>query len=163
MLYLLRVAIIFIVLGKVLLPLFEKANFLYSSNSTLTKPYKEMMSYIKNNTEENAVFSGWNWSMPWYVDLDDKIDRINKNRAAYPFEQREDVPEYFIVSPEWPLLKTSDEWPYVVTSKYSMEQNEIRKEFVEKQCTLVKTFGGDKHKWFLFRVNNDKLTQSPRK
>ncbi len=164
MFYLLRVAIVCIVLGKVLLPLFEKGNFLYISNLTLTKPINEMMGYIKTNTEKNAVFSGWRWSLPWYVDLDDDGDRIIKDRSTYPPEQREAVPEYFIVSPEWPLLKVTEEWPSVVNeSSGTFRQNEIRKKFLAEQCTLVKTFGEGKHKWLLYKVNNDKLAQLSQK
>ena len=111
--YVLRLAIVVIVLSKVLLPIIEKANFLYGSYNTLVKPYYEMEDYVKNNTEKNAMFSGWSWSMPWYLDLDPKVDRPNKNRAQYSFNQREKVPEYFVVSPEWPLVKTTDEWPSV--------------------------------------------------
>ena len=162
--YLLRVVIICIVLGKTLLPLFAGAVTLNNRDLTLTKPYQEMMSYIKNNTEKDAVFSGWIWSLPWYVDLDDSGDHIIKDRATYPSEQREAVPEYFIVSPEWPLLKVTQEWPSVVVeSRWASKENEKRKRFLEQNCTFIKTFGGDKHKWLLYRVNNDKLSQLSQK
>lgn len=155
--YALRLMIICIVLGKILLPVFGKTNQLYDRYLTLTKPYKEMMLYIRNNTEKKAVFSGWAWSMPWYVDLDNAGDHIIKDRATYLPEQRESVPEYFIVSPEWPVVRATDEWPNVVVeNKWSIEQNEKRKKFLEQNCTLAKTFGGDKHKWLLYKVNNDK-------
>lgn len=160
MVYLLRVAIICIVLGRIVIPLIERPLTTYNYYLTLTKPYKEMMTYLRNNTEKNAVFSGWDWSMPWYVDLDDTGDHINKDRATYPPEQRESVPEYFIVSPEWPLVKATEEWPSVSTeSRSEMKQNGIRKRFLEQNCTLVKIFGGDKHKWLLYKVNNDNLAQ----
>jgi hypothetical protein len=155
--YGLRVIVICIVLGRVLLPVFDTTNKLYNRYLTLTKPYVEMMTYIKDKTEKEAVFSGWDWSMPWYVDLDDTEDHIIKDRTTYPPEQRETVPEYFLVSPEWPLVRVTDEWPnVVVVNKWSNDQNELRKKFVEQNCTLVKTFGGDKHKWLLYKVNNDK-------
>lgn len=160
--YLLRVVIIFIVLGKTLIPLLGQAETLYHRNLTLTKPTKEMMTYIRNNTEKNAVFSGWNWSMPWYVDLDNTGDHLLKNRATYAPEQRETVPEYFIVTPEWPLVKRTDEYPASAApdNKGHEERNEIRKKFLKENATLVKTFGGDKHKWLLYRVNNDNLAHS---
>jgi len=160
MLYVARTAIVVIVLAKILMPLVEKANFLYDSKKNLVDPYNEMMTYIQENTEKNAIFSGWGWSMPWYVDINNDIDRVNKDRRHFPPEQRETVPEYFIVSPEWPLVKTSEEWPYVVVE--SAEQKEvsaIRKKFLDENCTLIKTFSGDKHKWLLFKVNNENITQ----
>lgn len=149
-----RVMIICIVLGRVLLPVFDTTSKLYNRYLTLTKPYKEMMTYIKDNTEKNAVFSGWDWSMPWYIDLDDTEDHVIKDRATYPPEQRETVPEYFLVSPEWPVIRVTDEWPVVgVENEGSIRQNEFRKKFLEQNCTLAKTFGGDKHKWLLYKVN----------
>ena len=157
--YLLKVILICIVLGKILFPFFTKTADVYKYNMTLTQPYKEMRQYIKNNTESDAVFSGWDWSMPWYIDIDNAGDHLIKDRKIYPPGQRESVPEYFIVSPEWPLLKVTEEWPAVsFDSKYSIEQNELRKNFLKGNCTLLKTFGGDKHKWFLYKVNNKNLT-----
>jgi hypothetical protein len=158
--YALKIFVVCLVLGKVFLPLFDGLGTLYTSNQTLTVHYKEMMSFIKNNTEKSAMFSGWKWSLPWYVDLEKNVDRINKDRSAYPPEQREKVPEYFIVSPEWPLEQTVKEWPNVsVDSKQGKKQNEMRKKFVEENCTLLKTFGGDKHKWLLYKVNANNLTE----
>ena len=162
--YVLKIIIICIVLGNTVLPFARDIGDLYNYNLTLTKPEKEMMRYIRENTEADAVFSGWNWSMPWYVDLDDAGDHIIKDRSTYPPQQRESVPEYFIVSPEWPLLKVTDKWPSVVNeSSSSIKLNEARKRFLEENCTLVKVFGGDKHKWLLYKVNNDKLVQSHQK
>jgi Dolichyl-phosphate-mannose-protein mannosyltransferase len=162
MFYLLRVAIVVIVLAKVLLPPLRGAGTLYNRNLTLTKPYKEMRTYIKNNTEKNAIFAGWGWSMPWGIDLDEAGDHIIKDRSTYSMEQREAVPEYFIVSPEWPLLKVTKEWPSVVTeSSWSIKQNEVRKKFLEQNASLIRTFGGDKHKWLLYKVNNDISAQLP--
>ncbi|MGE5848388.1 MAG: ArnT family glycosyltransferase [Ignavibacteria bacterium] len=158
--YTLRVIVSCMIIGKVFLPLFEGLGTMYSSNETLTKPYKEMIGFIKTNTEKNAMFSGWKWSLPWYVDLENNIDRIVKDRAAYPAEQREKVPEYFIISPEWPLEQTVKEWPNVsVDSKQGKKQNKARKNFIEQNCTHIKTFGGDKHKWILYKVNNNNITQ----
>lgn len=158
--YMLKIVIICIIVGKILFPLFTKSAETYNYNVTLTKHYKEMMIYLKDSTESNAVFSGWDWSMPWYVDIDGSEDHLIKDRRIYPTEQRESVPEYFIVSPEWPLAPTVKEWPNVgVDSKYSIEQNELRKRFLEENCTLLRTFGGNKHKWLLYKVNNDKVTQ----
>jgi hypothetical protein len=151
--YLLSIGIICIVLGKVFIPLAERTGTLYGRSMTLTKPCKEMIAFIRSNTEKDAVFSGWDWSMPWYVDLDDKGDHIIKDRATYHPEQREAVPEYFIVSPEWPLVKVTDEWPSVAGDS-QQKANELRKKFLEKHSTLIKTFGGEKHKWLLYRVNN---------
>ena len=152
--YLVRVGIVCIVLGKVFIPLAEKAGTLYTRYVTLTVPHDQMMSYITRNTEPNAVFSGWDWSVPFYVDLDEKGDHIIKDRATYPLEQREAVPEYFIVSPEWPLVKVTDEWPFA-SSDREEKANERRKQFVEVHCTFVKSFGGPKHPWLLYRVKND--------
>jgi len=152
--YLVRVGIVCIVLGKIFIPLAEKAGALYTRYVTFTIPHDQMMSYIRQNTEQNAVFSGWDWSVPFYVDLDEKGDHIVKDRATYRFEQREAVPEYFIVSPEWPLVKVTDEWPFA-SSDWEEKANERRKKFVEEHCTFVKSFGGPKHPWLLYRVNND--------
>lgn len=158
--YVLRIAIVIIVLSKVILPIIEKANFLYGSYSTLIKPYHEMMSYIKNNTENSAIFSGWGWSMPWYLDIDDKMDRVNKNRLDYPLDQREKVPEYFIISPEWPLVKMTDEWPSVSEeSSWTFKANEKRKKFIRDSCILLKSFGGPKHIWYIYKVVNKNLAQ----
>jgi hypothetical protein len=160
MAYVLRVIIICLVLGKILFPLFTRTAETYKNNINLTKHYKQMMHYIENNTERNAVFSGWDWSMPWYVDIDPNVDRLIKNRKNYPPKQRESVPEYFIVSPEWPLFPTVKEWPNVSVddNKYSQEQNEMRKKFLDENCTLIKNFGGAHHKWLLYKVNNNNLT-----
>ncbi|HVO73733.1 MAG TPA: glycosyltransferase family 39 protein [Ignavibacteriaceae bacterium] len=164
MAYILRVIIICLVLGKILFSLLTKTTETYKNNINLTEHYKQMMHYIENNTERNAVFSGWDWSMPWYVDIDPNVDRLIKNRKNYPPEQRESVPEYFIVSPEWPLFPTLKEWPNVsVDNKYSQEQNEMRKKFLDENCTLIKNFGGANHKWLLYKVNNNNLTHLSRK
>lgn len=158
--YSLKIMVICIVLGKVLFPLFTNTAAVYDYNVTLTKPYNEMMNYIKNNTEKNAIFSGWSWSMPWYLDIDKNIDRVNKDRADYPMEQREKVTEYFIVSPEWPLIKTTEKWPSVSEeSSWSIKENEKRKKFIEQNCTLLKTFGGPNHIWHLYKVINKNLAQ----
>lgn len=158
--YILKAIIVCLIFGKIFFPLFEGLGTMLTGNQTLTKPYKEMRSFIKTNTEKNAMFSGWKWSLPWYVDLDNNGDRINKDRAAYPHEQREKVPEYFIVSPEWPIVQTVKEWPNVsVDSESVKKQNEARVKFLDENCTLIKTFGGDKHKWLLYKVNNNNLTQ----
>lgn len=160
MLYSLRVAVVLIVLAKVLVPVIEKANFLNHSKKNFVDPYKEMVSYIEKNTEKDAVFSGWAISMPWYLGINSKIDRINKDRNLYPPEQREKVPEYFIVSPEWPLVSTSDTWPNnVETDEAAKASNRIRKKFLEENATLLKTFGGEKHKWHLYKVINKNLAQ----
>lgn len=159
--YLLRLSIIIIVISKVILPIIEKADFLYGSYDTLVKPYHEMEAYIQKHTEKDAVFSGWNWSMPWYLDLDPKVDRPNKDREYYPFDQREKVPEYFIVSPEWPLIKTTEEWPAVsVEDSWSIKSNEKRIQFLKDECTLLKKFGGPKFFWLLYKVNNKELDQT---
>ena len=165
MIYVARTAIVIIILTKILSPIVEKANFLYKSQKTLVDPYNEMMAFIDKNTEKNAVFSGWGWSMPWYVDINNnKIDRVCKDRRLFPPEQRESVPEYFIVSPEWPLVKTSDKWPYVVEeSPHEREINATRKKFLDENATLIKTFGGYDHKWHLYKINNDNVTQSHNK
>jgi hypothetical protein len=114
------------------------------------------MTSIDNNTEKDAIFSGWGWSIPWYVDLNGKMDRVCKDRRAFPFDQREKVPEYFIVSPEWPLVKVTEEWPSVVVeNSWSKKQNNLRKKFLAENCSLLKTYGGDKHKWLLYKVNNE--------
>ena len=158
--YLIKIVIICLVIGKTVFPLFDAAGKMYTNDITLVKPYHEMMDYINNNLEKDAIFSGWDWSMPWYIDLSSKSDRIIKNRTIVPFSQREKVPEYFIVSPEWPLVKVTDEWPSVVVeNSISKRSNNHRKEFLEENCTLLKTFGSEKHKWLLYKVNNKSLSK----
>lgn len=158
--YVLRIAIVIIVLSKVILPIIEKTHALYGSYSTLIEPYHEMIGYIKDNTEKNAIFSGWGWSMPWYLDIDNDLDRINKDRSKYPLEQCEKVPEYFIVSPEWPIIKTTDEWPSVSEEGiWTKTENEKRKKFILQNCTLLKTFGGPKHIWYIYKIVNKNLAQ----
>jgi hypothetical protein len=48
----------------------------------------------------------------------------------------------------------TDEWPSVAGDSLQ-EANELRKKFVEEHCTFVKSFGGPKHTWLLYRVKND--------
>ena len=152
--------IIIIVLSRAIIPVIEKADFLYGSYDTLVKPYQEMEKYVKNHTEKNAIFSGWWWSMPWYLDFDPKVDRINKDRKNYPFDQREKVPEYFIVSPEWPLVKTTEEWPSVSEgSSWGIKSNQKRIQFIKENCILLKKFGGPKFFWLLYKVNKKELVQ----
>ena len=155
--YLVRIIIICLVIGKTTFPLFGYINDMYKYNNNLVRPYHEMISYIDKNTEKDAIFSGWGWSMPWYVDLNNNIDRIIKDRTIFPLDQREKVPEYFIVSPEWPLVKVTDEWPSVIVeNKWSKKSNDLRKKFLKEDCTLLKTFGREKFHWLLYKVNNEK-------
>jgi len=160
--YLARVAIICIVLSEFIPPLTSRASTIYPRYQEVGKPYLKMEAYIRANTEKNAVFSGWAWSLPWSLDLDDKVDRVVKDRSTHPLEQRENVPEYFIALPEWPLEKKSDQWPMVAgDNEWNRKQNEIRKKFVSENCVLIKIFGGPKHQWVLYKVKNDKLDTAP--
>lgn len=156
--YLVRVVIVCTLVALIMFPLFEAAGDMYANNINLVEPYNRMLTYIDKNIPKDAVFSGWGESMPWYLDLNNGFDRVNKNRAIYPFDQREKVPEYFVVSPEWPLVKVTDQWPSVFHE--TKKQEDLRKQFLEQNCTLIKTFSGPKFRWLLFKVNNPKLTQS---
>lgn len=159
-LYPVKVLITIIVLTTIMLPLCRKANLVYGRDVKLSKAYREMITYIRTNTEKNAVFSGWNWSLPWHVDLDDDGDHLVKDRRIYAPNQRESVPEYFIVAPEWPLVRKTTEWPMVAyENEWTRKENAKRVEFLKKHASLVKTFSADKHKWLLFKVKNDKLAR----
>jgi Dolichyl-phosphate-mannose-protein mannosyltransferase len=160
--YLARVAIVCIVLFEVIPPLISRASDIYPRYQEVGKPYLEMSVYLRAQTEKNAVVSGWTWSLPWSLDLDDEVDHVVKDRSTYPLEQREDVPEYFIVSPEWPLEKKSDSWPMVAgDNEWNRKNNEVRKKFVSENCVLIKTFGGPVHQWIVYKVKNDKLDSPP--
>jgi hypothetical protein len=155
--YLFRMTVVVIILQNVFTPLSARAQTIYHRYDTLTKPSQEMMTYIEENLEKNAVFSGWAWSIPWFMTMKEE-DQIIKDRATYPPEQREPVAEYFIVSPEWPLVRVTDEWPSKVGDEGSAGKlNERRKQFVATQCTLVKVFGGPTFQWFIYKVKDNRL------
>ena len=166
--YSLRVLVAGVVLTAAIPPIVRQANKLYVRNMKFTSAFNEMVAYVRNNTESDAVFSGWDWSLPWHIDLDESGDRLIKDRATYPPEHREGVSEYFIVSPEWPLVPETDEWPNVSPSiEWGLRENAMRKGFLEKHASLVRSFPAGKHKWMLFKINDTSVarpaseTQSP--
>jgi hypothetical protein len=128
----------------------------YVRNREFGQAFVGMIGYIWNNTEDDAVFSGWYWSLPWHVDLDSGRDHIIKDRSAYPPEQREEVPEYFVVSPEWPLRPEPSEWPNVAAwfQQWTQRQNAKRIAFLKQHASLVKEFPAGKHKWMLFKIKD---------
>ena len=143
---------VIVVLVSVVGGAFERVEFLLKAKRDLVEPYNRFLQYVKANTEPNAVFSGWWWQIPWYLDFDSQRDHVCKDRVDVPPTHRESCPEYFIVSPEWPLEKRL-EWPASypdnAQTRYS---NRTRKEFIENQCTLMAAFG-DYHQWAIYRVN----------
>ena len=154
----LRAMVAMIIITSVGVNLSEKVNELYLVRSKLRIASDDLKEYVKTNTEKNAVFSGWEWSMPWYLDLDEADDRPLKDRANYPQEQREAVPEYFVVSAEWPLEPVGE---YPDTAPWNVpgyrQVNQMRAEFLENHTSLVKRFVAGKHEWLLYKVNNYNL------
>jgi len=160
MLYPLKLVVIIVIITTVVPHLIREASDLYFKNVKFTNAFNEMVRYIGNNTEKDAVFSGWDWSLPWHLDLDNGGDRIIKDRATYPPEHREGVSEYFIVSPEWPLVPETDEWPNVSpSSEWGLRENAMRKGFLEKHASLVRSFPAGKHKWMLFKINDTSVAR----
>jgi len=154
--YLGRATIAVVVVLSLVVPLASRANTIYVRYHSTTKPYLEMRSWVLANTEKDAVFSGWAWSLPFYLDLDPAGDHITKDRATYPLEHRESVPEYFIISPEWPLVKTSDLYPNAaVDNEYNRRHNALRKQFVAEHCEFLKSFGSADILWQVYKVRLD--------
>jgi hypothetical protein len=140
-----------IVFGKTTVPLLGQVDEMVLGSRTLTPGYREMMAFIDDRTEENAVFSGWNWSMPWWVAIEH--DRMIKDRSRYPLEQRESAPEYLMITPEWPLEGDAPGWPNMAyLSRWTLRQNARRREFIDHHCTHLLTTGTDHH-WTLYKVN----------
>jgi hypothetical protein len=91
--------------------------------------------------------------VPWYLDYDPQVDRICRDRFGVLLKQRESRPEYFVVNPEWPLEKKTNEWPMVAREdRATLTGNERRKEFIRDHCTFMAAFGKD-HQWAIYRVN----------
>jgi len=151
----LRVMVATIILTSVLVPSLRKANHQYGRNRRLSAAWRNLSAYVRENTEDDAVFSGWAWSLPWGLDLDPAGDRVVKDRMRFPADQREPVPEYFVVSPEWPLSQEATEWPNVSLGyELNNRMNKSRTEFLENHASLVRAFPAGKHKWLLYRVRN---------
>jgi len=160
MTYSLKVLVAGVVLTASILPIVRQANKLYVTNVKFTSAFNDMVAYVRNNKESDAVFSGWGWSLPWHLDLDDAGDHLIKDRRTYSPEQREAVPEYFVVSPEWPLDPETDQWPNVSpNTEWSLRDNANRMEFLEKHASLVKAFPAGKHKWMLFKIKDTSVAQ----
>ncbi len=140
-----------VVLGKTAVPLLQHVDEIHRGAQELAAPYRDFVTHVEANTEPDAVFSGWSWSKPWWLSISQ--DRTIKDRARYPFEQRENHPEYLVVTPEWPLDKTGTGWPDMAyRSQWTYRQNERRLDFIRDHCTHLLTTGGE-HTWHLYRVN----------
>lgn len=139
------------VLGKTVVPLAQNIDQIYRGKQELAVPYHEFLAYVEANTEPDAVFSGWSWSKPWWLSIEK--DRTIKDRARYPFEQRETHPEYLVVTPEWPLDELGTGWPDMAyRSRWTHKENARRKEFIAQHCTHLITTGGQRT-WSLYRIN----------
>jgi hypothetical protein len=156
--YLARVSVVCIIILSVVPPLVELMERTLHRNERVTKTSLEMVSYVWSQTEGDAVFSGWQWSIPFYLNFDPARSHPLKDRSKYPLDQREKVPEYFIESPEWPVVKTTDDYPNVAhwanSDKWYRENNARRKQFITENCELVKSFGEAPVLWNLYRVKN---------
>jgi hypothetical protein len=148
----LRVAIGIAILGYTAIPLARQIDQIVQARTVLQKPYAEMVAYVNQHTEPDAVFSGWAWSLPWWLAVD--RDRAIKDRFRYPFSQREagGQVEYFVVAPEWPFSRYGTGWPNVsYPNRWTLREDARRQEFVARHCTLLLTTG-DQHQWLLYRV-----------
>jgi hypothetical protein len=144
-------AIGLIVFGKTLVPLATDIDAIYRAKQTLAPAYRQMVEYVDRNTEPAAIFSGWGWSVPWWLAID--ADRTVKNRGRYPFEQRETRPEYLVITPEWPLERLGTGWPNMAyANQWTIAQNERRREFIARHCDHLLTTGTD-YQWAIYRVN----------
>jgi hypothetical protein len=143
--------IAFVVIGKTAVPLAANIDQIHRGEQELAGPYAELIAYIEANTEPDAIFSGWSWSKPWWLSVEK--DRTIKDRARYPFEQREKHPEYLVVTPEWPLDVIGTGWPDMAyRSRWTYRHNARRKEFIAEHCTHLLTTGGNRT-WSLYRIN----------
>jgi len=143
--------IVLVVFGKTAVPLASQADTISRGSQTLTPAYREMMDYVNQTTEPDAAFSGWSWSMPWWIAID--ADRTIKDRARYPAEQRETGPEYMVITPEWPLEPSVTGWPSMSnTSRWTQRQNARRRDFIDQHCTHLLTTGTE-YPWSIYRVN----------
>jgi len=146
----LLMAMALVVFGKTVVPLGSHIDDIYQGSKTMAPAYREMVDYINRNTEPDAMFSGWTWSTPWWLAIDN--ERTVKDRSKYPFEQRESVPEYFVMSPEWSLDKLGTGWPDGTSpSSWYRQQNAERGRFLEENCTHLLTTG-TKYQWSIYRV-----------
>ena len=138
--------------GRPFFPSFRSFDSIGLGSRTLTPAYREFVTFVDENTEPNAIFSGWTWSSPWWLSIE--TDRTIKDRSRYPFEQRESIPEDFVITPESPIAgKLCTGWPNMsYASRWSYEQNEKRRDFAEHHCTHLLTTG-DEHKWTIYRIN----------
>jgi hypothetical protein len=144
-------AIALVIFGKTVLPLFHDIDDIYQGRQTLKPAYQEMVDYVNRHLEPDAIVSGWNWSQPWWLSVD--VDRAIKNRAIYPPEERDSRPEYLVITPEWPLENPGTGWPNMAyASRWTLRQNERRREFIENECTHLLTTGTE-HQWSIYRVN----------
>jgi hypothetical protein len=156
----LRVAIGVAILGYTLIPLARQIDQIVQARTVLEQPYEEMIAYVNQHTEPDAIFSGWAWSIPWWLSVD--RDRTIKDRFRYPLSQREPSgqAEYFVVAPEWPFSRYGTGWPNVsYPNRWTLREDARRQEFVARHCTLLLTTG-TKHQWSIYRVNpvSDTLT-----
>jgi hypothetical protein len=148
----LRVAVGVAILGYTAIPLARQIDQIVQARTVLQKPYAEMVAYVNQHTEADAVFSGWAWSLPWWLAVD--RDRTIKDRFRYPFSQREPggQVEYFVVAPEWPFSRYGTGWPNVsYPNRWTLREDARRQEFVARHCTLLLTTG-DKHQWSIYKV-----------
>ncbi len=140
-----------IVFGKTLVPLAGQVDAIVRGSRTLTPAYRQMVDYVDHHTEADAVFSGWGWSLPWWLAIE--TDRTIKDRSRYPADQREAGPEYLVVAPEWPLGAPNTGWPNMAyASHWTLNQNAHRREFISRDCTHLLTTGSE-HQWSIYRVN----------
>jgi hypothetical protein len=147
----LRTAIAIVILGYTVLPLSRQVDQILQARIILEKPYEEMVAYVNQHTEPDAIFSGWSWSLPWWLAVD--RDRTVKDRSKYPFAQRDPQAEYFMVAPEWPFSRYGTGWPNVsYPNRWALREDARRQDFVARHCTLLMTTG-TKHQWSLYRVN----------
>jgi len=140
-----------VVAGKTAVPLAQNIDQIHRGRQELAAPFAEFVAYVEAHTEPDAIFSGWSWSKPWWLSIEK--DRTIKDRARVPFDHREKVPEYLVVTPEWPLDVIGTGWPDMAyRSRWTYRENARRQEFIAAHCTHLLTTGGVRT-WSLYRIN----------
>ena len=147
-------AIALIIVGKTFLPFLQIVDSIGLGSRTLTPAYREFVTFVDENTEPNAIFSGWTWSSPWWLSIE---TRIARSRTAPGTRSSSGSPSR--VFRHYPGMAHRREAPQrglgpnmSYASRWGYEQNEKRRDFAEHHCTHLLTTG-DEHQWTIYRIN----------